>query len=288
MMMTKYRLCCISKNKTNPAYEGARIGAARVAKKLGCEIVNFTPNTPDDPQEQEALLIEALHSAPDAILISPAHPTALDPALQKVVDAKIPLIYFVCSSEAVKPQTFVTSDNYALAHRIAEVLIDALDGKGDVVIIEGSATSPTSAPRTQGFLDAMAPHPGITRLAQRRGEYQKENARQAMAGLLTEYPAIDGVLAANDFMAMGVIEALDAANRSVPVVGINATPAAYNAMAMACVATEAAFRILSGQQVPPIIELPVDIVDASNCDSWDRPYEERAIPEWEAAISTRV
>jgi ribose transport system substrate-binding protein len=103
-------------------------------------------------------------------------------------------------------------------------------------------------------------------------------------------------------MAMGVIEALDAANRSVPVVGINATPdaikaitsgtlhatAAYNAMAMACVATEAAFRILSGQQVPPIIELPVDIVDASNCDSWDRPYEERAIPEWEAAISTRV
>ncbi|MDA0655478.1 MAG: substrate-binding domain-containing protein, partial [Proteobacteria bacterium] len=81
--MTKYRFCCISKNKTNPAYEGARIGASRVAERLGCEIVSVTPDTPDDAQEQEALLIEALHSSPDAILISPAHPTQLNPALQK-------------------------------------------------------------------------------------------------------------------------------------------------------------------------------------------------------------
>ncbi|MDA0656985.1 MAG: sugar ABC transporter substrate-binding protein, partial [Proteobacteria bacterium] len=220
---------------------------------------------------------------------------------QKIVDAKIPLIYFVCSSEAVKAQTFVTSDNYALAHRIAEVLIDTIDEKGDVVIIEGSPNSPTSAPRTRGFLDAMAARPGIALLAQRCGHYQREDARQAMAELLAKYPSIDGVLAANDFMAMGIIEALDAANRSVPVVGINATPeaikairsgklqatAAYNAMAMACVATEAAYRILSGRKVPAIIEMPVDIVDASNCDSWDRPYEERPIPDWETATATR-
>lgn len=84
----------------------------------------------------------------------------------------------------------------------------------------------------------------------------------------------------------------------MPVVGVNAMPeaiaaikagwmratAAYDAMTMACIATEAAVRVISGEPVPAQIELPVDIVDADNCNAWDRPFEERPLPDWDSVI----
>ena len=74
-MPDKYRLCCLTKNKTNPAYIGAQIGAKRVAAELGCELQGWAPDTPDSLEEQLAQLNEAIASAPDAILISPVHET---------------------------------------------------------------------------------------------------------------------------------------------------------------------------------------------------------------------
>jgi ribose transport system substrate-binding protein len=47
-MSKQYRLCCLTKNKTNPAYLGAQIGAARRARRLGHELVGYAPDIPDD------------------------------------------------------------------------------------------------------------------------------------------------------------------------------------------------------------------------------------------------
>ncbi|SDJ24935.1 hypothetical protein [Aliiruegeria lutimaris] len=41
-------IICITKNGTNPAYEGARIGARRVAEAAGYEMTSLYPERPDD------------------------------------------------------------------------------------------------------------------------------------------------------------------------------------------------------------------------------------------------
>ena len=46
---------------------------------------------------------------------------------------------------------------------------------------------------------------------------------------MQSHPKIDGVLAANDAMATGVIEALEGANRKALVIGINGTKEAVDA-----------------------------------------------------------
>ena len=43
---------------------------------------------------------------------------------------------------------------------------------------------------------------------------------------------------------------------------------------------EAAVRVLRGETVPRLLMLPVEVVDRSNCAAWDKPYAERALPEW--------
>jgi ribose transport system substrate-binding protein len=127
-----------------------------------------------------------------------------------------------------------------------------------------------------------------------RGNYQRATAAEAMAKLLAAKLEFDGVIAANDAMALGALDVLDEKGLARPVVGINAIPEAiaairegrmlatadFDAMKMACIATEAAVRYLRGERVPPSITLPVQIVDVSNCGAWDRPYAERACPAW--------
>jgi len=58
----------------------------------------------------------------------------------------------------------------------------------------------------------------------------------------------------------------------------------FNAMHMAYLATECAVRHLRGERVPANIELPAEIVDRHNCESWDLPYEQRSIPTLEEIL----
>ncbi len=291
-----YRLVAITKNKLNPAYAGARLGADRVAARLGCTLTHRVPDKPDDVEEQRALVEAALGERPDAILLAPAHASALNDTLSKVVDAGIPLLCFVSRPDGVPCVTYIGSDDRALATGIASYLFDRLPDGGDMVILEGHPNAITTPPRTAGFREAAEAHAGVRIKNTRTGYFQQAEGRAAMAELLAAEPRIDGVLAANDAMAIGAIDAMRESGRKIPLVAVNATPegvqaikagdmlgtAAFDAMKMACLSVEAAVRVLAGKPVPGEIMLPVEIVDRTNCAAWDRPYSERPLPEWDA------
>jgi len=290
MTLTR-KLCCITKNNTNPAYEGARIGVSRIAALTNFEVRHLIPNIPDDISQQMQLIEDAIALKPDAILLAPAHSSALDKTILKIRDAGIPFIYFVSSSKEVLADVFVGSDNYSLAVSIATYLIKDLGEVGDLVIIEGNDNSPTSPPRTKGFLDAIACYPGIRLIAQESGFYQRQDAKKTFESIMSKHSKIDGVLSANDFMALGVIDAMKKVGKQIPIVGVNAMPlaidaikegtlkasAAFDAMKIACVSTLAAIHMLEGKPVPKQIMLPVDIVDFQNFMDWDLPYHERPL-----------
>ncbi len=293
-----YKLAFFTKNRTNPAYVGARLGADRVAARLGCDVSHHVPVKPDDVEEQRALLEAVLAERPDAILLVPTHGTALNDILRRIQAEGIPLLCAVSRPEVVVPTSFVSSNDRALARAIGEYLFDRLPDGGEVVTLEGHPNAMTTAPRTAGFGDAAAARPGIRIVASRAGDFQFDAGKAAMAALLATHPRIDGVLAANDFSALGAIEAMRESRRKNPIVGINATPegvraikagdllasASFDAMKMACLATEAAVRVLQGETVPAEIMLPVEVVDSSNFAAWDLPYAERHLPDWDAHV----
>ncbi len=286
------KIAVFTKNLSNPAYAAARLGAERAAARLGAQLEHFVPTTPDDPEQQSALVAQALAGAPDAFVFTPVHPTRVDVALDAVQRAGIPIFGFVNRLAPGRFVSYVGASDGRLAANIAEHLFAHLGGLGDVAIVEGPAESITSIERVLGFDDAARRHPGIRVVARCSGSYQREPARLAFAELLHRHGRIDAVLAANDIMAIGVLDALQAAGRSAVVVGVNAIPQAiaairagtmlatadFNAMLMCHIATECAIRHLRGEAVPAEIELPVAIVDRNNCHLWDLPYEQRQLP----------
>jgi ribose transport system substrate-binding protein len=154
-----------------------------------------------------------------------------------------------------------------------------------------------------GFQDALAEHPAINVRSSLRGDYQRDVARDvflhAKEQWKDQWPGVDAVLCANDVMALGVLDALDAnAGHGPLVAGVNAIPEAvaaiaagrmlatadFNAMAMSEIATEAAVRHLRGEPIPPEIMLPVRIVDAANCAAWNAPFAARPSPVWDDVV----
>ncbi len=291
-------IAVFTKNRTNPAYTAARLGAERTAGRHGARVVHYVPQKPDNVEEQAALVEQAIAERPDAAVFVPVHITAMDESVRKLNAARIPTVNILNRLDRGEFVAFVGSDDYRLAREIAVHLFRHIGGKGNIVVLEGIAGALTASERLRGFRDVAREWPGIRVVASRSGDYQHGVARRVMAGLLAEFPRMDGILSANDVMSLGAIEALEAAGRCVPVIGVNAVPDAiaaiksgkllatvdFDAMKIACVATEAAIRHLRGEPVPRHIELPVQVVDRTNYHPWDRPFEERECPRWEDIV----
>lgn len=294
------RIAVFTKNLVNPGYQSARIGADRVAQRLGATTTHYVPAAPDNVEEQSALIGRAVVERPDAVLFVPVHETAVNEAILQFDAAGIPLFNFVSKTTAGRRVTFVGSDDRALARDVARYLFERMQGRGDIVIVEGAAASPTSRERLLGFQDALAAFPDIAVRLSLRGEYLRPVARQAALDAAAGLKGVDGVLSANDHMALGLLDALaETGTQKLPLVaGVNAIPEAiaaiqdgrflvtanFDPMAMSAIAMEAALRHLRGEAIPPEIILPVQLIDAANSAAWNRPYEDRPCPAWDDVI----
>jgi ribose transport system substrate-binding protein len=294
-------IAVFTKNRTNPAYTAARLGAERTAARLGARIVHYVPDAPDDIAQQTALVERAIAERSDAAVFVPVHMTAMNTSVRKLNAAGIPIVNYLNRLEQGKFVTFVGSDDYRLGHDIAVHLFRHIGGTGEIAVLSGVAGAVTSQERMRGFRDALAEWPGIRVAATRAADYQQETARRVMTEMLAALPRLDGILSANDVMSLGAIEALETAGRRAPVIGVNALPEAiaairsgrllatvdFDAMKIACIATEAVLRHLRGETVPREIILPVKIVDASNYQPWNRPLEERECPRWDEVVKDK-
>jgi ribose transport system substrate-binding protein len=251
--------------------------------------------------EQRELVTRAIEARPNAAVFIPVHETAVNDAVLALNAAGIPLFNLIAPTTAGERVTFIGSDDRALAAALSEYLSRALGGTGRVVVVEGNPASPTSPQRLAGIREGLARSGTVTIVASLRGDYLRDVASREMARLLRSGLEFDAIIAANDSMALGAIDAMAEKRLVRPVVGINAIPeavaaigdgrllatASFDAMKMACIATEAAVRHLRGEPVPARIMLPVQIVDRSNWLEWNKPYASRALPAWDEVMQYR-
>jgi ribose transport system substrate-binding protein len=295
--MTPPLIAVFTKNRLNPAYDAARLAADTVAAESGARTVHYVPQTPDDVGEQKALVSEALAARPAGVVFNPTDDALMEEDLRRFAAAGIPVAVFI-NRMGGPALTFVGSDDHAIGHAVAKALIDGLGGKGRIVALDGTPSARIARDRAEGLRRAVAEHPGIELLDSRIGYLQRAPAKEAMAALLAQHAAIDGVWTANDMMAFGAVDALAAAGRRAAVVGINGLPEAiahiqagrmlasadFSALNIAAIATRAVLRRLKGEPVPNEIMVPAALIDRRNIDQWTVPMAERPCPAWDEIV----
>jgi ribose transport system substrate-binding protein len=205
---------------------------------MGGKAVHYVPDTPDDVEEQVALVDRALAARPDAFVFVPVHLTAMNASILKINAAGIPLVNLISPTGVGERVCFIGSDDRALAAEVTRYVARRLPDGAKVVILEGHPASGTTHERLRGIQEALAYFPGLAVVASARGDYQRDIACEAVSGLLKQGIRFDAVIASNDTMALGALDALDRLQPGValpPVVGVNAIPEAIAAIkAFAC------------------------------------------------------
>jgi ribose transport system substrate-binding protein len=287
-----------TKNTTNPFSKAIRSGTDIAGKKLSVDISHYVPTSPDNVAEQAKLVDDAIAKKPDLIVFDPVENQKMVPAIEKINAANIPVIEITDRAEGGKFVSSVLPDDYKLGLETARRLLKALDGKGNVVILEGIPTTTTSIERVKGFNDAIKEAPGVKLLASKSGGYQRKPAQDQTEAWIRQFPQIDGVLAANDSMAAAAVETLEKRNRKAVVVGINGSKEAidlikadrmlatgeFNGFVIGCVATEIAARNLRKQPVPKELVLRPVIYDKANYQQYEARAEMRECPSLEEEL----
>jgi ribose transport system substrate-binding protein len=111
--------------------------------------------------------------------------------------------------------------------------------------------------------------------------YDRERAQLAARRILNEHPRVAGFFAANDVMALGIADAVQAAGKGrVAVFGMDAIPAALDAIrsgqmtgtvaqypyVMGRMAIEACIAVVRGARLPPRVNAPIVLVTRQNVD----------------------
>ncbi|PZO19336.1 MAG: sugar ABC transporter substrate-binding protein [Burkholderiales bacterium] len=292
------QIAFFTKNQTNPFFQVVRLGADNAAKQMGASITHYIPNKPDSIPEQLSQIDDVIIKKPSAVVFTPVDYKAMGAGVQKINAAGIPVVNVTDRSEAGKFVAFVGASDYELGLVTGRYLLKTLGGKGGVVILEGVKGSLVSADRVRGFTDALKEFPQVKLLASQPGNFQRLQGLQVMENLMQTHPQIDGVMAANDAMGTGAIEALEGANRKSQVVGINGTKEAvdavkagkmlasgdYNGYLQGCVSTMLAIRELRKLPVPKEVVFKAGVIDKSNYQASDVPLDKRSCPKWEDAI----
>jgi ribose transport system substrate-binding protein len=288
-------IAVLTKNQTNPFFQAERVGAAKAAAALNAKVIQYVPTQPDSIPEQMSEIDDVVTKKPDAIVMVPVDYKAMGAGVKKINDAKIPVVNITDRSASGDFLAFVGADDHSIAKATGEVLLKAMGGKGDVIILEGVRGSATAQDRLRGFKDAIAEFPSVKLVDSQPGNYQRLQAMQVTENLLQSNPNVAGVMAANDAMAVGAIDALADANSKALIVGINGTKEAvdaikagkllasgdYNGFGQGCIGTEIAIRYLRHEPVPKRVTLQSVVVEKSNLAAYDVPVDQRSCPAWD-------
>lgn len=158
----------------------------------------------------------------DAIMVIAIQPDALNQQVADAVEAKIPLLNINSALNNKDTTGSLEPDDVTAGSTIADEMAKHLGGKGNVVVLQGPLGNSGEVLRTKGIKEALAKQPGIKVLAMDTANWARDKAANKMANWLTSFgDKIDGVIAENDDMALGALQAIREGNKKIPIVGID-------------------------------------------------------------------
>jgi inositol transport system substrate-binding protein len=202
-------------------------------------------------------------------------------------DAGIPLVYVnrepVNVDQLPEKQAFVASEETVAGTLETQEVCRLLKGKGKAVVMMGELSNQGARMRTKAVHDVLATDEckGIEIVEEQTANWQRTQGQDLVTNWLAAGVEFDAVIANNDEMAIGAVQALKAAGRSmdsVVIAGVDATQDALAAMAAGDLdvtvfqdaagqgkgALEAAIKLAKGEKVEAKVYIPFQLVTPAN------------------------
>ena len=256
------------------------------AAELGVELL-FS-----DAQQKQENQIKAIRTfiaqQVDVIGVSPVVETGWESVFQEAKEAGIPII-LVDRRATVSEDlyaTFLGSDFLEEGRNSARIMVDLLDGQGNIAELVGTEGSAPAIDRAIGFREILEDYPEMNIIVSETGDFTRAKGREVMEVFLeTHGDQIDALFAHNDDMAIGAIRAIEdyglKPGEDIKIVSIDAIRDAFQAMIEGKINATVEWNPLLG---PQFFELALKVVNGDDVPKWIPSEESIFFPEDAAEI----
>ena len=268
------KMAYIVGQKGIPFYDDMLCGAQAEAKTLNVSLTTSGPSDWSAP-EQEQLLNAAIDTSPNAILIVPTDPVALNGPLSQAKGTGVKVITTdtLLKSGSNIASAAITAANVAGGAEGADALAKMIGYKGTVATFSNPPGTSTTDLRIQGFVQEMKKkYPQIKLLPTQYNDTTPLKSQSQMSATLEAHPDLAGAFAPGDDSALGVATAIRNADKGAQVrfVAFDPDPALVDGLKAGTVsgllaqqpgvegkdAVQYAVDALEGKGVPPLTLLP--------------------------------
>ncbi|AEC17539.1 ribose ABC transporter substrate-binding protein RbsB [Gallibacterium anatis] len=255
----------------NPFFVTLKEGAEKEASKLGYNLVVL--DSQNDPSKELSNVEDITVRGAKVLLINPTDSTAVANAVRVANKKNIPVITLDRGAAQGDVVSHIASDNVAGGKMAGDFIAEKLGDNAKVIQLEGIAGTSAARERGEGFKQAVQAHK-FEILASQPADFDRTKGLNVMENLLTAQPNVQAVFAQNDEMALGAIRAIQAANKSVLIVGFDGTDDGVKAVKsgklgatiaqqpdlIGALGVQTADKIIKGEKVEAKIPVPLKVV----------------------------
>lgn len=254
----------------NPFFVTLSDGAKAQAKEMDASLTVI--DAQDNAAKQASDVEDLIQQGVDLILINPTDSSAVVAAVESANSAGIPVITVDRSAEGGEVVSHIASDNKAGGELAGQYLIELVGDGAKVAELEGIAGSSAARDRGTGFNEMVKGKLDV--VAKQTANFNRAEGLTVMENILQANPDIKGVFTHNDEMALGALEAIEAAGKDIKVIGFDATDDAVKSVEAGKLAgtvaqkpdligkkaVEAAVQSLKGETVEASIPVELELI----------------------------
>jgi erythritol transport system substrate-binding protein len=283
-------IAIVTPSPDDPMFSAEADAAASRARVLGYDVM--VESHDDDAQKQGGLVDAAIAKRVAALILDPALGNATTAAVAKAKAAGVPVFIIGRAIGAGVATAQIVSGESHCAEDGARVFARLMSEQGDYLELVGKDGDPRAAVRSRGYHDVLDHLPSLKMAGRETANWNRDEAVQRIGTMIEGHRDIKGVIAANDEMALGAVQALEAAGLSnIIIVGFGGSPDAFGAIKtgklkatmlqpvtlMARTAVDEAHRFLSSGStgVPENQSVDCDVITRANVESsWRATWED--------------
>lgn len=212
---TRLSIAVIPKGTSHVFWQSIHAGALKAGAELGVDIAYRGPLREDDRDSQVTEVENAVGRGVSGIVLAPLDDAALVGPVSAAMRQKIPVVVIDSGLKGDDYVSFVATDNEVGGRLGGEKLAALVGAKGRVILLRYAEGSDSTTRREEGFLQAMAKHPGIEMVSSNQyagadveGAYKKGEAILSQHKRPDGSLAIDGIFCANESSTFGMLRVL--------------------------------------------------------------------------------
>jgi len=197
-----------------------KAGIDSYAKANNIEVLWNSANL--DVNTQASQVDQFVNAGVNAIIVVPVQADSLAPQVASAKAKNIPFLAVNAGLNSADLAGTVLPDDVKAGEQEMQMMADKLGGKGNIVVLQGPLGQSGELERTKGIQNVLAKYPDMKILAKDTGNWKRDEAVNKAKNWLSSFGGqINGIVAENDDMGLGALQATREAGVKLPIVGVD-------------------------------------------------------------------